>query len=178
MIIQQIKENLITFVITTFVTLITIFSDKIVENIRFALNRANLRTSHYESLAKDISIYVFETENIAEIYEYGWTSKLTIQSSASGYNSAITQLRKTEYVVINSLHRYWNIEDVDRFKKIMETVRKIDFQIHSLNSESELILNGEKHKANPSKTKPITDKLKLLNKELQTQVTDFLFTLV
>lgn len=177
-IVEKLKESSITILVTSFITLITIFSDKIFENIKFGLNRADLRISQYENLATGISDFAFEAENITEYYEYGWTTKLSLEVVAPEYNAAITNLRRKEYVVTGWLNRFWSKEDVMRYTVIMETAKKIDFQIHSLNMEAELIVNGKKEKADTAITGPVVKNLKLLNAELQQQITHFLSKLI
>jgi hypothetical protein len=175
---EKIKENFATLLITTTIALITVFSDKIVGDIKFAVNRANLRTAHYEKLAADISNYTFFAENVTEYYDQGWTTKSSLEKVVPPYNEAIVTLCKQEYVTLALLHRFWDTDNVSRFKEVMETVREIDTQIHSLNSEAEAIATGAKQKADPAVTKPITDKLKLLVTKLKTRINAFLSNLI
>ncbi|HEX7176191.1 MAG TPA: hypothetical protein VF240_13095 [Pyrinomonadaceae bacterium] len=171
---EKIKDNFTTLFVTTLVALLTVFSDSIVGNIKFAVNRANLRTTHYEKLATDLSNYTFSAENVTEFYEQGWTSKSSLELAVKPYNDAIVNLRKQEYVNAALLHRFWDADDVSRFKAVMETVREVDTQIHSLNSEAEAVANAVKPKADPAVTKPVTDKLKPLIEELKSRVSAFL----
>ena len=147
-------------------------------DIKFAVNRANLRTAHYEKLAADISNYTFFTENVTEYYDQGWTTKSSLEKVVLPYNEAIVTLRKQEYVTLALLHRFWDTDDVSRFKEVMETVREIDTQIHSLNPEAEAIATGAKQKADLAVTKPVTDKLKLLVTKLKERINTFLSHLI
>ena len=53
-----ITDNLVAWLAATIVALLTVFSDKILERIRFSLNRADLRVKYFEELAVDLSTYV------------------------------------------------------------------------------------------------------------------------
>lgn len=175
---ETFKTHFSTLLITATIALLTVFSDKIVGDIKFAVNRADLRTAHYETLAADISNFAFNAEIITEYYEQGWTTKSSFDSIAPSYNEAIVKLRKQEYVTLALLTRFWKKDDVDRFKEVMEIVKKIDTQIHSLNSEAEAVITGAKSKADPAVTKPVTDKLKVLIPEMQTKINTFLSQLI
>jgi hypothetical protein len=171
---EKIKDNFATLLITTTVAIITVFSDKIVGDIKFAVNRANLRTAHFEKMAADISNYAFFAENVTEYYDQGWTTKSSLEKVVPPYNDAIVTLRKQEYITLALLHRFWGRDDVRRFAEVMESVREIDTHIHSLNSEAEAIATGAKQKADPAVTKPITDKLKLSVTRLKERISTFL----
>lgn len=175
---EKLKEHFIAVLITTFVGLLTFFSDKIVERVKLSINRANLRTTHYESMASGISSYVYACENVTEFYANGWTNKSSLEAVVPDYNNAIVVLRKNEYVFIGLLGRYWEKEDINRFQSLMETVKKIDFHIHSMNAEAQAVITGKQELANRAVTKPITDKLLILTKELEKKVVDFLSKLV
>lgn len=163
---ETLKEKIVTLIIPAVIALLTIFSDKIVEQVKLSVNRANLRTSHYERLSSEISFFAFASENVTEYYENGWTTKSSLEAIVPDYNNAITSLRKNEYVTFGLLHRFWEKGDVERFQRIMETVKKIDVQIHSMNAEAEAVVTGKKERADLNTTKPVTDRLKVLNKEL------------
>jgi hypothetical protein len=177
-IIEKLKEHFTTVLVTTFLALLTFFSDVIVEKVKLGINRANLRTTHYESMASSISSYVYASENVTEFYANGWTDKSSLHAIVPDFNTAIVALRKNEYVYFGLLNRYWDKEDINRFRSVMETVKKIDFHIHLMNGEAQAVETGKKERADMAVTKPITDKLLVLIKELDKKVTEFLSNLV
>lgn len=175
---ETVKGNFATLLITTTIAFLTVFSDKIVGDIKFAVNRADLRTTHYEMIAADISSFTFNAEIVTESYDQGWTTKSSFDSIAPSYNEAIVKLRKQEYVTLALLTRFWKKDDVNRFTEVMETVKKIDAEIHSLNPEAEAVVNGTKPRADPTVTKPATDKLKMLIPELRIRINNFISNLI
>ena len=176
--IQTLKTNFVTLLVTTIVAIITVFSDTIVGDIRFSLNKADLRVASYEKFTSSISNFVFNAEIVTEFYDQGWTTASSLKFAVPPYNDAITDLRKNEYVTYGMLNRFWTKDDINRFEDVMETVKKIDFQVHSLNPEAEAVINGTKLKADIKFTEPIADTLKSLNRELETRVKKFLLPLI
>jgi hypothetical protein len=177
-ILTQLKNNIVALIITTIVAIFTLFSDKILGDIKFELNKADLRVSSYEKFTVDISSYVFDAENVTEYYQNGWTTLTSLNMVTPAYNNAIDELRSQEYVTYELLHRFWKPDDISRFEKVMETVKKIDTQIHSLNSEAESVKNGTKKSADPKITMPVVKNLNQLDRELENRVKAFFLNLV
>lgn len=175
---EKVKDNFATLLVTTVIAVITVFSDKIVGDIKAAVNRANLRTSHYEKLAADLSNYTFSAENVAEFYEQGWTTKSSLEKVVLPYNEAIVSVRKQEHATLALLHRFWDEDDVIRFRGLMETVKEVDHLIHAFNAEAEAVATGVKTKADPAATRPVSEKLKPRLAELKTELSAFLSGLV
>lgn len=175
---DKLLENLSTFVIAGLVTLLTVFSDRIVGDIKFTINRADLRASKYDEVAAALSNHVFAVENVSEYYERGWTTKESVSSLATWYNESISAVRKDEYATLALLHKYWDEDDVGRYEQLMKDIRTVDATIHELNAEAPAIVAGTKPTADPAITKPITDKLNPLIQRLRTMVTEFLTNLL
>ena len=103
-----ISNNIGAWLAASIVALLTIFSDKILERIRFRLNRADLRTKYFEELATDLSTFVFFSEIFHERYQKGWTNDAADLASVAGeFNDAITVLRKKEFVYRAWVRKYW-----------------------------------------------------------------------
>ena len=175
--IKKIVDNLIALIVTTIIAIITLFSDKIVGKIKFELNKADLRISFYEKFAASISSFIVDAENVINYYYNGVTAKTSLHKAVDPYNNSIDDLRKQEYITYANLHKYWGDDDVMRFETIMETAKKIDILIHSLNPGAEAMENGVKKNADPQVIKPTVVKLIPLNKQLEIDVKRFFFNL-
>src|SRR6185436_5688952 len=84
------KTQTATWVVAFLIGILTLFSGRITESVKFALNRADLRTKQHEELATEISAYIFSAELNAEFIENGWTSKKAMTDLITEYNAAIT----------------------------------------------------------------------------------------
>src|SRR6266566_839161 len=103
-----IREKVGVWLATIIVALLTIFSDKILERIRFGLNVANLRTKYYEELATGLSTYLFWSEIYHERRQKGWDDDPADMDAIGGeVNAAVTTLRKKEYVYRAWVRKYW-----------------------------------------------------------------------
>jgi hypothetical protein len=138
-ILEKLGENLTAVLITTVVGVLTACSGYIVEWVKTGLNRANLRTERYTTLATDLSNHVFSAELQQEFLEHNWTSEPTLKSLVDEYNTSITKLRRCEYVYYQWLSRYWGTEAMAEFEEIMKLVKQIDGVIHGLNDQFELV---------------------------------------
>jgi hypothetical protein len=137
-----ITKNVGAWLAATIVALLTIFSDKILERIRFRLNRANLRTKYFEELATDLSTYLFYSEIFHERYQKHWANNTADMDAIRGeINGAITTLRKKEYVYRAWVKRYWGSARTEPFAQVMAAVKSTDDAIHAFND-----LGNEKEK--------------------------------
>src|SRR5258705_4222474 len=101
-------KHISTWLITSFISLLTIFSDKLLERIRFSLNRANARIKYYEELAKDLSSYIFYAEIYLERFERNEDDDPEdLGNIADAINSSMTKLRTYEYVYKSWISKYW-----------------------------------------------------------------------
>jgi hypothetical protein len=144
-----IADNVGVWLAATIVGLLTIFSDKILERIRFRLNRADLRTKYFEELAIDLSAYVFYAEIFEERYRRGWTDDRDDLDAVGGeVNGAVTTLRKKEYVYRSWARRYWGPEAETKLAEAMNAVKAVDDAIHMFNDEGnqdeKIVLLGQR----------------------------------
>jgi len=129
-----IAHNVGAWLAATVVALLTVFSDKILERIRFRLNRADLRTKYFEQLAKDLSTYLFYSELFHERYQKGWADDPEDLDRIGGaINSAITTLRENEYIYRAWVRKYWGEAKVEQFAELMTTLKSTDDAIHAFN---------------------------------------------
>lgn len=129
-------DHLATWLVTSTIALLTIFSDKIVERIRLAINKADLRVKYYEELAMDLSSYIFWSEVYLERFEKGWTEDSEDLSSVAGeLNEATVTLRKKEYVYKSWVKKYWRSSQKDDFNIIFDSIKKVDIASHAFNDK-------------------------------------------
>jgi hypothetical protein len=164
------------FVTMTLLGILAAFSGCIVEGVKFRLNRADLRSDRYQSLATELSNFVFSVELVQEFFEANWTTLPTLKWLIPEYNTSITNLRKNEYVYLQWLHHYWGEERAEQFAEIIKVVKKIDRTIHSLNDELEKVENDNKNhpKVNEERAQKAATELKSSLKSLQEKTRDFL----
>jgi hypothetical protein len=132
------RDNIGAWLAATIVALMTVFSDKLLERIRFRLNRADLRAKYFEELAVDLSTYIFFAELFCERYQKGWTNDPDdLASIGEEVNEAVTTLRKKEFVYRSWVHRYWGDKTVAQFTEVMAAVKAVDDALHAFNDEGE-----------------------------------------
>jgi hypothetical protein len=66
-IVQSFKSQTATWVVGFLIAIISVFSSKIVENIKFAINKEDLRSKYYEELVSDVSEFRFESELLGRV---------------------------------------------------------------------------------------------------------------
>ena len=129
-----IRDKIGVWLATIIVALLTIFSDKILERIRFRLNIADLRTKYFEELATDLSTYLFYSELFHERYQKGWaTDPEDLAAIGGAINGAITTLRKKEYVYRAWVRKYWGSTSVEQFAEVLAAVKSVDDAVHAFN---------------------------------------------
>jgi hypothetical protein len=140
---DTIKSSFTTQTATWFVgvaiTILGIFSARITEAIKFALNRADLRTSQQEELSAEISQYIFSAELNTEFVGKGWTTKQTMSDLLREYNQSITTIRRKEFVYSAWVEKYWGRKQAGLYDTFMNSAREFDNAIHSLNDEFEAV---------------------------------------
>jgi hypothetical protein len=173
---QEVQKHFTTFLTMTLVGLITLFSGSIVESVKFQLNRADLRSERYQSLSVDLSSYVFSVEIVQEFLQENWTPLGALEQIIPQYNTAITNLRKNEYVYLQWLHQYWDERKMDQFNEIMEIARQIDHKIHSLNDEFGRVRDDNKNypRVNEERARKVVAEIKPLLESLQEKTQLFL----
>lgn len=127
-----------TWFVGVVLALLGVFSGKLVETIKFALNRADLRTKYYEQLAVDLSAHVFAVNRLTKVY-YGstWASDEDKNAMAEQYNASMIKFCSQEYVYLSWLQHYWNKEMAQAFTRTMEKVRAVDTVLIQMNEDSE-----------------------------------------
>ncbi len=171
------KEHGKTFLITTFIAIITVFSDSFAGRIRFELNRADIRSTHYQEIAENFSSFIFETENIAEFYSNGWTTKTTLVPLSESYNKAIVELRRNEFTMLSLLKKFWDKSHREEFIEIMALVKQIDHQVHLLTPYTVEVINEKAESVPLEKSKVVTDELNRLIGIFRTKTEKFLTVL-
>jgi len=145
-------------------------SARITESIKFALNRADLRTKQYEELASEIGNYIFAAELITEFIEQGWTTKQTMTELLKDYDESIATLRKKEFVYLSWIQKYWGKHEAAKFDSFMKSVREFDMAIHSLNDEFEAVnITGSKPKIDKNRGDEALKKMKPAQENMRAQ---------
>jgi hypothetical protein len=114
-----IVDHLETWLAVSVVGILTVFSDKILGRIRFALNRADLRSEYYEKLALDLSTFIFYSDLYHLRHVRGETKRGELDSAGGEVNAAFVQLKTNEYVYRSWVRRYWKESGVTRFESVM-----------------------------------------------------------
>jgi hypothetical protein len=114
------------------------FSTRIVEKVKFALNRADARAKYYEEMAVDISHFVFIIDRLVNVY-YGsrWASDDDKSAIASEYNEVMNKISRKEYVYRSWLQRFWSKDVADAFVLTMEKIRTVDRVLIRLNEDGD-----------------------------------------
>jgi hypothetical protein len=165
---DTLRERLGTLLIGILVAIFGVFSDKIVDTVKFAINKADLRVERYETFSQDLSNHIFLVELMQEYLHEGWTTKDGVVPILLDYNKSITLLRKKEYVYRTVFHRYWDEQTASQFSGLMATVREVDRQIHGLNDEFEAVniletkekIDSQRAEATAAQLKPLLENLR------------------
>ncbi len=153
-ILKSLKTQTATWFVGLVIAMLGLFSARITESVKFALNRADLRTTQYEELATEVSQYICIAELNTEFIEYEWTNRRSLTGLISEYNESISTLRKKEYVYLAWIQKFWGEGEVARFEEFMNAVREFDSAIHSLNDQFEAVNITEKQeKVDPERAK-------------------------
>ena len=109
-----------------------LFSSRLAEKVKFALNRADLRTKNYEELAVELSHFVFIIDRIIKVEIEGtWAQKSGDAGEIFGainaeYDETMNTICRKEYVYRSWLQRYWNKGKVAAFEQVMTAIRTVD----------------------------------------------------
>ena len=126
-----------TWFVGVVLALLGVFSGKLVETVKFALNRADLRTKYYEQLAVDLSAHVFAVNRLTKVYYRStWASDEDKSAMSEQYNVSMIKFCSQEYVYLSWLQHYWNKEMAQAFTRTMEKVRAVDAVLMEMNEES------------------------------------------
>ncbi|MGO9231542.1 MAG: hypothetical protein ACLQKA_20315 [Bryobacteraceae bacterium] len=134
-----------------------LFSSHILENIKLALNRANLRVKYYEEMATEISSVVHIIDRLDRVYyRADWASDDDKGAIATEYDEVMNSISRKEYVYLSWLHRYWGKDQVTAFAKCMEKIRAVDLVLIRLNAVIDGVAKGpsvSRHDAGDRKDK-------------------------
>jgi hypothetical protein len=127
-----------TWFVGAVLALLGLFSSRILEKVKFALNRADLRVKYYEEMATEISRFVFIVDRLARVY-YGsrWISPEGKADIAGEYDQLINEISGREYVYLSWLQRYWGQSRATAFAQCMEKIRAVDLVLIRLNDAGE-----------------------------------------
>jgi hypothetical protein len=127
-----------TWFVGLVLALLGVFSGRLVETVKFALNRADLRTKYYEQMATEISHFVFIVDRLTRVY-YGssWASEDDKSAIATEYNDLMNKISREEYVYLSWLRRYWRKSKSNSFMLTMDKIRDVDTALIHLNEHPE-----------------------------------------
>lgn len=179
LIISSLRTQAITWLVGFLIAILTIFSSKITESIKFAINSADHNSKNYEELAVDLSDFVFRAELIAELVGNGWTTSEALIPAINEYNASVVVLRKKEFVYLSWIKRNWRKDIVDEGIKVFDAVKAFDKAIHSLNDEFEAVnIKKTKSKVDTEKAIQAERTFRPALKHLQQESSHFLSRLV
>jgi glycerol-3-phosphate cytidylyltransferase-like family protein len=165
---DSVKEKLGLVLVTAAVSTGTVFSDHIVGRIKTEVNKSDQRPAQQEKIAKDISSYLFASENAAEFASKNLTSKDDLEFIAKPYNESIEALRKNEYVYQAVIERYWNTATLNFFNTFMADVRTLDSAVHEFNQDNAQVLSGAKKNWDEARAKVLAPPVSAALSKLQT----------
>ena len=165
---ESVKEKLGLVLVTAVVSTCTIFSDSIVGRIKTEVNKADQRPAQQEKIAKDISAYLFASENMIEFASKNLTSKDELEFVVKPYNDSIEALRKNEYLYQAAVERYWNSSALSLFGSFMSDVRTLDTALHGFNKDNAQVVSGEKKKWDETRVKELVPPAAVALAKIQT----------
>jgi hypothetical protein len=152
---ETVKEKLVFVLITTVVSIATIYSDKLTGAIKTEVNKADQRPSQQEKIAKDLSTYIFAAENYISYARDDLTTKEALTLVAAPYNTAIDALRNNEYVYLAAVYRYWGKEEAALLEALYVNIRSLDKASHAFNPEYLEVVSGKATKADANRLAPL-----------------------
>jgi hypothetical protein len=167
---SSLRTQTATWFVGVLIAILSLFSSKLTDTIKAALNRADLRTNSFEQIARDLSEYVFVTELVQEYLQGGFTGAAAIEPTVKDYTDSITKLRKNELVYRSWLARYWSARDLNTFSRVMNDVRGLDHVVHELNGELDLIARKKKEEIDGTRAKDVAAKMTPVLDQLRSEV--------
>jgi len=172
-------NQLATWFVGVIIALLGVFSSKLVECAKFALNKAELRSKNYEEFSTDLSEFVFAAELNKEFLEKNWTTRDTLVDLATTYNNSITKLRKKDYVYLSWIKRYWGSDSATLYLQTFDTIREYDQAIHSLNDEFEAVnIKKTQEKVSPDRAAAAATAMNAIVQKLRNQTDELLTKLL
>jgi len=130
---QSFSNQAGTWFVGVVIAILSIFSGRITESIKFRLNRANLRTKYYEEIATQISHFIFIVDRIIKVFHTSWVDDSGRQAISGEYDSVTNSIRRKEYVYRSWVKKYWGVNQAASFSKVLEKIGKIDAELLRLN---------------------------------------------
>jgi hypothetical protein len=178
MLLESFRTQMATWIVGVLIALLTVFSSKLVESVKFGLNKADLRAKNYEELSMDLSEFMFSAEISHEFLSHNWTTRDSFGEVVKDYNRAITNIRKKQYVYMAWLTKYWPGETVGEFKEIFDQIRSFDGILHELNDELEMVnILKTKERIDPARAEEAAARMEAILRRLSTQTRSFLLSL-
>lgn len=147
---ESIKKDTATWFIGVVISILTIFSSHLSEQIKFHLNKADLRVKLFEEISAETSSFVYSSEIMVEFLKNNWTTKESLTFIAEDYNSSVANLRKKEFVYHSWIKKYWSKDKLEEFENLMVNVKEFDSLLHHFNGEFEKVVkkDSDKERAN------------------------------
>lgn len=160
----SLKTQTATWFVGVVFALLGLFSTRMVESARFALNRADLRSQQYEELATQVSQYMSAAEWCTEFLRNGWTTKDAMAGRITDYNNTLKALYAKKYVHRVWIQRYWDDDDSENFASFLASIEEFDAGLHALNDDFTRLHEGEIKRIEPSRAE---DALKVLHPAME-----------
>ncbi len=170
-------NNLLAYVVGVAIAILSIFSDRITENIKDAINISDSRVTIYESLAKDIGYYLFYVDVLQDGFEDRWIRKSGLNSLIPKYNNSISQLRGNELLYISRVKRFWGNEESEKLEKLFVELGSLDDRVHDLNEQIGDVTSDFKDNIDFTKTDDIAAAMGIEINEFRSNALSFLNSL-
>jgi len=165
---ESLKNQAATWFVGAVIGLLAVFSGKLTEQVKFALNREDLRAKNYEDLSTDLSEFAFNANLLAEFFDHNWTTRETMIDILKSYNDLVVKILKKDFVYRAWIKKYWGHEQQQLYSNVATLIREYDNALHSFNDEFEAVnITKTKDKFSPERAKeaartlhPIAEKLK------------------
>lgn len=174
---DTLKDKLGVLVITAVVSIAMVFSDRILESIKTAVNRSEQRPAQQEKLARDFSAYMFAAETSVDYLKAGLTTKAALVEAATAYKKSLATLRENEYVYYAVINQYWGKQQVGLYENFIANVRAVDRQIQKFSPQILQVLEGSKSTIDPQFAEPLTQEAMASLVQLQASAKQLLLAL-
>jgi hypothetical protein len=108
------------------IAMLSVFSGRIVESIKFGLNRADLGAKYYEEIATQISHFIFIVDRYIKVFHSSWINDDDRNAISVEYNGVTNSIRRKEYVYRSWMHRYWGKKRAAKFSTVLDKIGAVD----------------------------------------------------
>lgn len=130
---ETIQKDATTWFVGALISILAVFSGFITERIKFAINKANLRSQYFEQIALSLSAFIFHAELIQEFQTERWTDSELYKQIVTDYNKLITEIRSKNYIFSSWIATYWQPSRTQLLEDVFEAVKAVDKNVHSFN---------------------------------------------